>query len=433
MPTARPAVTPIAPVTIDGTDITYAQGMRAGPWLFFTGHEASDLESGLAPAITADPGLPLHGLTRRRREGDVLMDRLNRLVTGAGSDLRHAVRLDQYYTTTEAVDPYHQARRARFGKGGIPPSTSVVMDELLVRGASIDVSLMAVMPGDGRTPHRADPADVPVPEWSGFAPCLISGDYVFVAGQMANADDTMGDVHPKAKRPDRAMWNGTPIRLQTEFLITDRLAPALKAGGSSLANAIKAQVYLGDITDLPDFLDVWNAHFADSPCALTIVPTAAFGLSNGIIEINIFGVRDAGHTKKQIIEADVPQAMRFGPAAVRAGDLVCLSGLVAADANGPLPGVGPQAGLGHLGVSAQRQMRCLLDHAARICDAAGTSLANVVRAHHFHTDLGEVYAAQRVWHARLPGQPIPFGAVRTPAPMPVPGTSILLDLWAYAP
>jgi enamine deaminase RidA (YjgF/YER057c/UK114 family) len=196
---------------------------------------------------------------------------------------------------------------------------------------------------------------------------------------------------------------------------------------------VKAQVYLGNIDDLPEFLDVWNEHFAKAPCALTIVPTASFGLADGIIEINLFGVRDDGRTKKQIIEADTPQAMRFGPAAVRAGDLVCLSGLVAADANGPIANIGPRNGLGHLGVGAKHQMRYLLDAAARTCEAAGTTLANVVRAQHFHTDLGEVYPALRTWNERLPGVPLPFGAVGTPQTMPVPGTTIMLDLWAYAP
>ncbi len=426
-------VTPFAPVTIGGTDIVFAQGMRAGNWLFFTGHEATDFETGLAPAVHGQPGLPLHGLPRYRREGDVLMERLARLVEAEGSDLRHAVRLDQYYPTWRAVDPYHTARRARFGKGGIPPSTSVVMKELLVKDAGINVSMLAVMPGGDRAPRRADPKDVPVPPWSGFAPCVISGDYVFVAGQMANESDSMAGLHPKAHRPPKAMWGGTDIRLQTEFLITDRLDPAMRAGGSSLANAVKAQVYLGNIEDLPEFLDVWNAYFGKSPCALTIVPTASFGLADGIIEINLFGVRDDGRTKKQIVEVNTPQAMRFGPAAVRAGDLVCLSGLVAADANGPIANIGPQNGLGHLGVGAKRQMRYMLDAAARTCEAAGTTLANVVRAQHFHTDLAEVYPALRAWNERLPGMPLPFGAVCTTAPMPVPDTTIMLDLIAYAP
>ena len=52
---------PIAPIRIGGTDIHYAQGMRAGPWLFFTGHEASDFERGIATVVAGKPGLPLDG------------------------------------------------------------------------------------------------------------------------------------------------------------------------------------------------------------------------------------------------------------------------------------------------------------------------------------------------------------------------------------
>ena len=46
-----PDVKPIAPVRIGGTDIVYAQGMKAGSWLFFTGHEElTDFETGIAAA-----------------------------------------------------------------------------------------------------------------------------------------------------------------------------------------------------------------------------------------------------------------------------------------------------------------------------------------------------------------------------------------------
>jgi hypothetical protein len=139
---------------------------------------------------------------------------------------------------------------------------------------------------------------------------------------------------PKAYRPPNAVWIGTDIRLQTEFLITDRLKPALEAGGSSIKNAIKAQVYLTDINDLPEFMDVWNSHFRENPCALTVVATKGLGLLESIIEINIFGVRDSGIIKKHIIDHKASAPMRLGPAAVRAGDLLCLSALYAADDNG---------------------------------------------------------------------------------------------------
>lgn len=421
-------IKPLAPVRIGGSDVWYAPGVRAGDWVFLTGHEATDHASGLAPEVLANPRLPNHGLPFHRREGDYILARIEALLAGEGTGLSHAVRLDQYYPSWRPVDPYHHARKARF-KAGIPPSTSVLMKELLYGGAGIDTSLIAVIPGKGLDPRRADPKDVPVPVHSGFAPSLIAGDYVFVAGQIANAEDMEG-LHPAAHRPRKALWHGTDIRLQTAVLI-DRLSAGLEAGGSSLDLAVKAQVYLGDIADTADFLDVWNARFGANPCALTIVPTAGFGQTDCIIEINIFGVRRDGRVKKEIVDAAVPRGAHFGPAAVRAGDLVCLSGLMAADDHGARY---PSSGaLKHLGAGARRQMEMLLDLAGAIATAAGTSLENVVRAHHFHTDLGEFYPAHRAWQTLLPGQPIPFGAIGVPAPMPVPDTSLLLDLWLYAP
>ena len=421
-------VRPIAPVRIGGTDIVYAQGMKAGPWLFFTGHEATDFENGIAAPVAGIPGLPLGGAPRYLREGRFIFDRLAQLIAAEGGDLRHIVRVDQYYPRAECVNPYQRARKTLL-KEYVPPSTSVLMDELLVAGANMNVSLLAVMPGGGREPRAARPDNVPVPQHSGFIASLVSGDFVFVAGQMPN-NEAMTAIDPRAYRAPNAVWNGTDIRLQAEFLVT-RLKSGLEAGGSSLKNAIKAQVYLTNIDDLPEFLDVWNGHFADNPCALTVVKTKGLGLTESIIEINIFGVRDDGKIKKQIVEHKPSSAMRLGPAAVAAGDLVCLSALYAADDSGALPEVQKSAGLHYLGAPAQHQMRAILGAAEEICGAAGTSLGNVVRAHHFAGDLNSVYPALRVWQEKLRGAPIPFGVVRTS--LPIPGCDIVMDMWAYRP
>jgi len=423
-----PDVKPIAPVRIGQTDIIYAQGIRAGSWLFFTGHEATDFETGIAAAVAGVPGLPLGGAPRYLREGKFIFDRFARLIAAEGGDLRHILRVDQYYPRAECVNPYQRARKALL-KEYVPPSTSVLMDELLVEGANMNVSLLAVLPGGGREPKAARPEGVPVPQHSGFIASLVCGDYVFVAGQMPN-NEAMTGLDPKAYRPPNAVWNGTDIRLQTEFLVT-RLKSGLDAGGSSLKNAIKAQVYLTNINDLPEFLDVWNGHFADSPCALTVVKTKGLALTESIIEINIFGVRDEGKIKKQVIEHRPSSAMRLGPAAVAAGDLVCLSALYAADENGAIAPVQKSAGLHYLGAPAQQQMRAILSAAEEICRVAGTSLGNVVRAHHFVGDLNTVYPALRIWQDKLDGGPIPFGAVRTS--LPIPGCDIVIDMWAYRP
>ncbi|MFL5030823.1 MAG: Rid family hydrolase [Xanthobacteraceae bacterium] len=423
-------VKPIAPVRIGQTEIEFAQGMRAGPWLFFTGHEATDFAHGIAAPVAGTPGLPLGGAPRYRREGDFLYARFAKLIAAEGGDLRHIVRVDQYYPRAECVNPYQRARKALLGDY-VPPSTSVLMEELLVQDANMNVSMLAVLPGDGREPKPARPEGVPVPQHSGFIASLVCGDYVFVAGQMPN-NEAMTGLDPKAYRPPNAVWNGTDIRLQAEFLITGRLKPALEAGGSSLRNAIKAQVYLTDINDLPEFVDVWNSHFGESPCALTVVATKGLALLESKIEINIFGVRDGGAVKKEIIEHKGSAAMRLGPAAVRSGDLLCLSALYAADERGAIPDALSSAALRYLGAPVQHQMRAILGAAEEICAASGTSLDNLVRAHHFVGDLNVLYPALRMWQEKLAGAPIPFAAVRTPA-LPVPATDVIVDMWVYRP
>src|SRR6476661_3094467 len=156
-------------------------------------------------------------------------------------------------------------------------------------------------------------------------------------------------------------------------------------------------------------------------------------LVESILEINIFGLRDSAKIKKQIVDHKASRPMRLGPAAVRAGDLLCLSGLYAADADGAIPQVRDTAGLKYFGAPAHHEMRAILTAAGEICGAAGASISNLLRVNHFVSDLNVVYPALRAWQETLAGAPIPFGAVRTPTPMPVPGCNVVADMWVYHP
>jgi len=422
-------VTAIGAVRIPSTDIHYAPAIKAGNWVFLTGIEAVDYGVGLHPSIIGNPQLPYHGLPRHRREGDYICARLKSLLEEAGTSFANTVRLDQYYPTWKAVDPYHLARRAAFGDY-IPPSTSVIMEELLVAGADISASLLAVMPGGGREPKRVAAPQVTAPVWSGFVPAVTSGDFVFVAGQMARGAD--GNTDPRAHVPPHSRWGGYEIRRQTEYLIREKFVPALQAAGSSLGNAVKAQVYLRHIDDTPHFLEVWNQHFGDRQCALTIVTANDFGLVPGNIEINLLAVTDRGKTKKQVIDGCIPKEMTYGAAAVRAGDLLLCSGMMAVDENGPVAGLRAGRGLPHFGGAARAQMDSMVNALNRVCKAAGASLENVVRIHQFQTSLADFYPMYRVWHDTLSGAPVPFTAVRATA-LPVPDCTVVLDVWIYAP
>jgi hypothetical protein len=89
-----------------GTPVSYAYAVKAGPWIFLTGHEAFDFESGIPEEVAGPAGFPLFGRPRSRREGDFILQRMRRILREFGSDLGKGVRLDQYYPSPAAVDPY---------------------------------------------------------------------------------------------------------------------------------------------------------------------------------------------------------------------------------------------------------------------------------------------------------------------------------------
>src|SRR5260221_13240821 len=95
-----------------GSGVPYAYAVKAGPWIFLTGHEAFDFASGIPEAVAGPPGFPLYGKPRSRREGDFILQRMRRILEEFGSELSRAVRLDQFYPNPEAVAAYHLARHA---------------------------------------------------------------------------------------------------------------------------------------------------------------------------------------------------------------------------------------------------------------------------------------------------------------------------------
>jgi enamine deaminase RidA (YjgF/YER057c/UK114 family) len=318
------AVLEVMPVpNLLGTAISYAYAVKAGPWIFLSGHEAFEFARGIPEEVDGPSGFPLFGRPRSRREGHFILQRMRRILRELGSDLGNGVRLDQYYPAPAPVDPYHLARHAEFGDY-IPPSTSVVMESCFAAETNISASLIAVMPG--REIRRIYPPGVAASPTSGFVPAVVCDYFVFVAGQMAH--NTGEGLDPRAHVPDHSAWAGSEVRKQTEFLIREKLQPALVASGSSLEQSLKAQVYLARVEDFPDFVDVRNKYYAEIPCALTVVPTKSFATVGGVVEINLLALTDTATRQKQVIAANIPEMAAYGPC-VRAGEFLLPSGLMA--------------------------------------------------------------------------------------------------------
>lgn len=406
-----------------GTPIAYACAIKAGKWIFLTGHEAVDWTSGIPREVAGPAGFPLYGQHRSRREADFILQRMGRILGELGSDFAHAVRLDQYYPNPRAVQSYHLSRHAAFGDY-IPPSTSVVMERCFAGAATVSTSLIAIEAGhEIRKIHPPGVASAPT---SGFVPAVVCDDFVFVAGQMAHNPGQ--GLDPRAHLPEHSAWAGTEIRLQTEYLIEHKLKPALAAAGSSLERSVKAQIYLADIADTPDCLDVWNRHYAGIPCAVTVVPTKSFATVGGIIEINLIALTDGATRRKEVVAADLPGMAAYGPH-IKVGEFLLPSGLMAVDRAGNVVGslVSPGfEGLAHAGAA---QAAAVYDYAEALCTAAGTSLAKVLRAQYFCADIAAFAGVSLAWSARFGPQPHPFVCVETPRPLPAPGMALIADLW----
>lgn len=403
--------------------------MRAGPWVFASGVLATDFESGIAPEVLGE-GRPLAGEPRWYREASLMYRRADEVLRAGGADFSKVVRTDQYFPDWRAVPFLHQARREYCGNY-VAPSTSVLLPRLPLPQAGMTMDVIAVRDGDIESVF---PDGLEVPSTSAFVPVVIARELVFVAGFLAaHQPGDLGGIAPEAKVPDGHLWKGNRIQLEVDYIIRRKLVPALQGAGATLADVVKAQVYLADLADIPAVSQVWRRHFGDAIPATTFIQTMnpGFAIADARCEINLIAVRGGGVSKKTIAGALPPMCDGF-PSAVRAGDLVFFSGLLAADAEGLVRAARVDTRQPYYGSSIEAQMECLIDEAARICKAAGTSLENVVRIQQFHTDLSELHAACAVWQRRLPGRALPIAAAQVPGPLAVPGCTVQLDLWAYA-
>jgi enamine deaminase RidA (YjgF/YER057c/UK114 family) len=280
------------------------------------------------------------------------------------------------------------------------------------------------------------PDGLDVPSTSAFVPVVIAHDLVFVAGFLAAwQPGDLGGIAPEAKVPEGHLWKGNRIQLEVDYIIRSKLIPALRGAGAELSDVVKAQVYLADIHDVPAFNQVWRRHFGSSLTAMTFVPTLnpGFAIADARCEINLIAMRRGASRTRNSISGALPPACEGVPSAVRSGDLLFFSGMVAADAQGLVSEAQVDSRQPYFGSSIEAQMECLIDEADRVCRNAGTSLENLVRIQQFHTDLNDLHASCRAWQRRLPGRPLPISAIQVPGPLVVPGCTVQLDLWGYVP
>jgi enamine deaminase RidA (YjgF/YER057c/UK114 family) len=421
----NPAVQYLVPFEVGPARLRLAAGARAGHWVF---------ASGLLPTEFGSSARPLSGEPAWTTQFRSLWAHARQVLQAGGSDISRTVRADQFLPDWRAMPFFHEMRRNVCGKH-VPPSTSVLESAVLLPDAAVSMNLVAI--ADGGPPITAlFPDGLDVPATSSFVPVMKSGGFVFVAGLMAAwKPGDLGGIAPEAKVPEGHLWKGSRIQLEADYLIRKKLQVALEGAGSSLERVVKADVFIYDVNDVPAFNQTWARAFGDHIPATTFVPTTqpGFAIADARIEINLVALTD--ELKAERIELPEARAAVCDghPVAIRAGDMLFFSGMVAADENGLVERARVDPRRPYFGSSIEGQMEHLLSMADAVCRKAGTRLENVVRIQQAHTDLNEFYAACKVWQSRLPGVPLPISAFQVPAPLQVPGCTVQFDLWVYAP
>ena len=407
-----------------GTAVPYAYAVKAGPWLFLTGHEAFDFAAGPAPEVEGPAGFPSFGAPRLKREAEYILKRMRKTLAEFGSDFRHSVRVDQYYPVFEAVRAYQLARHGEFGDY-IPPSTSVLMKRLFKANSHISMSMIAVVPGKDYEIGKLYPKEVPVPVGSFFVPAITCNDFVFVAGQMASDENALD---PSVRLPKESAQLGRPQRRAPPDRVHHQEAPRAGPKGRRLVVAEHPQG-----ADLrPDggrhsrrARRLAAARAAHTPARSPPCRRTASASSTGSSRSTCSRCATARSAGKRCSSPTCPRCRSYG-AVVRAGELVFPSGFmpIGFDSSDPFDG---------LARASQVQALAVLGFADKVCRAAGTTLQNIVRAQWFMADATQFPGVELAWMGRQGKQPHPFVCVQVPAPLPAPGATLTADFWIYAP
>jgi enamine deaminase RidA (YjgF/YER057c/UK114 family) len=435
----------------------YSPAIRAGDWVFLSGQLATDFVHGIAPEAQVEPGLPYYA-DELQLQSRYLLKQLAGTLQAAGGDLaRDTIRMWQWVVAPnqrwQEGDAWTGLSFQRYLDEWVraiptdrPASTAMGVRQLLCRGAVIEADLMARLPVANESRVAYDyPPDLPAPI-AKYAPAIRQGDWVFTCGEvpvdwrgdfmtsgprMGNPEE-LGSLAPQA-RVNPYHWYDVPIRRQTEYTL-DKLQRLVESIGTSFDRCVRAEVYLSHPREFYGMDEVWRRYFPNNPPARVVIPYMGLTGRGCKIEIALTLVMPSSSLKVQTIETDrAPRPTTWEPQAVRAGDLLFFSTQLAADEHGLAREVQRDPDWPFHDQLAKRQMRYVLQNIEAICEAAGTSLDNLVQRQCFYASFDDFAASTEEWASHFPEAPPASTTVEIGGPLQVPGCLFLLNLVGYVP
>ena len=423
----------------------YSPAISAGGWIFIAGQLASDMKTGLAPEIQIEN----HFLkSQLELESNYVLKNLVDTIEATGCDInKDMVRIWQYFASPHPtvkqfskgnnwpkinIQPYLNSRQ-NFVRD-CPPSSSAGCQELMWRGTQLEVDMICFNDDLVSQVFSAPPEIPPLQDSSAAA--LRRGDWVFIGAQSGIDPPSNSGLSNKEGITDSPRtWCGSVVAAQTERAL-EKLAEIAKIAGTRLEQAVKAEVYIGHAHDFSEMDDVWKTWFPHNPPARVVVPYMGMGTTGSRVEIALTLLAEDATITKQTVETDrAPPQPGHEPQAVKAGNFLFFSTQMAFDSRGVLAeGMVRHINAPWYGSPGKNQMCYMMKNIGYICEAAGTSVDNIVRRVCFHNDLQWFSDSIQEWASYFPEQkPVSTTIGLAGGPMIIEGANTLLDLIAYVP
>ena len=405
----------------------YSPAIKAGGWVFVAGQLASDFKTGLPPEVKPNNPDSETGLALQSR---FIFNNLAKTIEATGCNMRaDTVKIWEWYvsnhpTTSEfregnnwhGIDivPYIRAREKFFNKPS-PPRSGSGISELMWQDTKLELEIICFN-DDNESVTFVPPED----DFSngGQATALRRGDWVFLGNQ--SSADRKGE--------------SLSLEQQTNYVL-EKLSKTAEIAGSSLQQAVKAEVFIGSPDDFEKMDQVWSQWFPSNAPARVVVPRVGMEAEGSRIEVALtLLANDAVLTKTIIETSEAPVPLGHEPQAVKVGNFLFLSTQMALDSHGKIAdGLVRNPAAPWYGSPGKAQMRYMMHNINAICEAAGTSVENIVRRACFHSHLQWFAESIEEWASYFPTDKPASTTIGLNNSLVVDGANTLLDLIAYVP
>ena len=188
---------------------------------------------------------------------DLALDRVEAVVKAAGLDLKNMVFVNPYLTTDipSRVMNEHYARRFEFGN---TPARATIEVSSLPGGAHIEYTGVAVRDLSQRKAVR--PRNMPPSPTA--SPCVFAGDTLYCSAKDGFIPGPHGGVY------------ATTTQHQLRQTMRNQL-DNIEEAGMTFDQVVSTTVYLDDLSDSPQFDEVYGQYFGSVPPARTTVQQIA--------------------------------------------------------------------------------------------------------------------------------------------------------------